>query len=184
MIRVFVLLAFVLVCLNTYATEPSNKDFANKISKCVDRVYANNDQYDNYKRIPVELVIAMSAHESAWGKSRFAIEGNNLFGIRTWDLENVPHLKAKGRPDANWGVKKYKSWCHSVEDYIQILHNHPAYERFREELDFQYDYLGKAEAITLVPYIEAWSEQGPLYVRLVQDILKSLYQQDFFKKNS
>ena len=41
--------------------------------------------------MPKELIIAQAAIETGWGKSRFANEGNNLFGIRTWNIDE-PHL--------------------------------------------------------------------------------------------
>jgi len=178
--KALIFLVFTLFSFNVNATEITNNEFAKRISKCVSSIYADAEQYPKHKQIPLELVIAQAAHESAWGKSRFAVEGNALFGVRTWD-ENVPHIKAKGAPDAEWGVKTYRNWCDSVADYIRILNNHPAYEQFREELDFQYKTLGKAEAITLVQYLEAWSEQGQQYIHLLQSIIQSLYQQDFFK---
>lgn len=179
--KALILLVFVLLSFNTNATEITNNEFAKRINKCVSSIYADKEQYPKHKQIPVELIIAQAAHESAWGKSRFAVEGNALFGVRTWD-ENVPHMKAKGAPDAEWGVRIYRSWCHSVKDYIDILERHPAYEQFREELEFQYKTQGKAEAITLVQYLGAWSEQGQQYIHLLQSIIQSLYQQDFFKK--
>lgn len=181
MFRTLCLLAFVLFSFNLNATEITNYEFAKKISKCVDSIYANKEQYPKHKQIPIELIIAQAAHESAWGKSRFAVQGNALFGVRTWD-ENVPHLKAKGRPDAEWGVRVYRSWCHSIQDYIEILGRHPAYEQFREEMEFQYRTTGRIEAVTLAQYLEAWSEQGTKYIHLLQQIILSLYEQDFFKK--
>jgi Bax protein len=179
--KALILLVFVLLSFNTNATEITNNEFAKRINKCVSSIYADKEQYPKHKQIPVELIIAQAAHESAWGKSRFAVEGNALFGVRTWD-ENVPHMKAKGAPDAEWGVRIYRSWCHSIKDYIDILERHPAYEQFREELEFQYKTQGNAEAITLVQYLGAWSEQGQQYIHLLQSIIQSLYQQDFFKK--
>ena len=59
-------------------------------------------------------------------------EGNNLFGIRTWD-PLVPQMKAKKRPNAEWGVRMYDTYCTCIVDYIQILNNHPAYEEFRQQ---------------------------------------------------
>jgi uncharacterized FlgJ-related protein len=179
--KTLILLVFVLLSFNVNATEMNNNEFAKRISKCVDSIYANKEQYPKHKQIPLELIIAQAAHESAWGISRFAVEGNNLFGIRTWD-ENVPHMKAKGAMDAEWGVRIYRSWCDSIQDYIDILERHPAYDQFREELEFQYQTHGKAEAITLAQYLGAWSEQGQKYIHLLQSIIHSLYKQDFFKK--
>jgi len=102
--------------------------FINATSKCV--AYLNWTT-DKDKRVPISIIIAMAGIESAWGQSRFAKEGNALFGVRTWDLENTPHMKALGNLDAEWGVKKYKTKCESVRDMVRILNTHPAYEKFR-----------------------------------------------------
>jgi Bax protein len=103
--------------------------FINATSNCV--AYLNWTT-DKEKRVPISIVIAMAGIESAWGQSRFAREGNALFGVRTWDLDNTSHMKAVGNPDASWGVKKYKTKCQSVKDMIRVLNTHPAYDKFRE----------------------------------------------------
>ena len=102
--------------------------FINATSTCVSYL---NWTTDKDKRVPISIIIAMAGIESAWGTSRFATEGNALFGVRTWDLENTPHMKALGNPDASCGVKKYKTKCESIKDMIRILNTHPAYEKFR-----------------------------------------------------
>ena len=66
------------------------QSFIKAVEGCVDFI---NYTTDRRNRIPTSIIIAMAGIESAWGKSRFAVEGNNLFGIRTWDLDNVPHMK-------------------------------------------------------------------------------------------
>jgi len=103
--------------------------FINATSNCV--AYLNWTT-DKEKRVPISIIIAMAGIESAWGQSRFATEGNALFGVRTWDLDNTPHMKALGNPNASWGVKKYKTKCQSVKDMIRILNTHPAYDKFRK----------------------------------------------------
>ena len=80
--------------------------FINATSTCVSYL---NWTTDKDKRVPISIIIAMAGIESAWGTSRFATEGNALFGVRTWSLDTVPHMKALGNPDASWGVKKYKT---------------------------------------------------------------------------
>ena len=87
--------------------------FINATSTCVSYL---NWTTDKDKRVPISIIIAMAGIESAWGTSRFAKEGNALFGVRTWSLDTVPHMKALGNPDANWGVKKYKTKCESIKD--------------------------------------------------------------------
>ena len=107
----------------------------------------------------------MAGVESGWGTSRFATEGNALFGVRTWDLETVPHMKAKGNPDANWGVKKYTTKCKSVADMIAIINRHPAYADFRVERENQID-KGKWNYRNLMVLMSAWST-NPDYAEII-----------------
>jgi hypothetical protein len=79
------------------------KTFIEATGKCVDFL---NFTTDRMNRVPTSIIIAMAGIESAWGKSRFAVEGNALFGVRTWDM-TVPHMKPQDLPDADFGVKKY-----------------------------------------------------------------------------
>ena len=61
------------------------------------------------------MIIGQAALESGWGKSRFAVKGNNLFGIRTF-TETVPHLKPSGVEKwSGWGVRVFASKCDSVK---------------------------------------------------------------------
>jgi len=136
--------------------------FINATAKCV--AYLNWTT-DRDKRVPTSIIIAMAGIESAWGNSRFANEGNALFGVRTWDLKNTPHMKAKGNPDAVWGVKKYETKCQSVKDMIRILNTHPAYEKFR---DARQDQLadGKWDYRILLSGMTAWST-NPDYKEII-----------------
>ena len=102
--------------------------FINATSTCVSYL---NWTTDKDKRVPISIIIAMAGIESAWGTSRFATEGNALFGVRTWSLDTVPHMKALGNPDASWRVKKYTTKCGSIKDMIRILNTQPADEKFR-----------------------------------------------------
>jgi len=136
--------------------------FINATSNCV--AYLNWTT-DKEKRIPISIVIAMAGIESAWGQSRFAREGNALFGVRTWDLENTPHMKALGNPDASWGVKKYKTKCQSVKDMIRILNTHPAYDKFRQYRTAQLD-AGEWNYSELLSGMTAWST-NPNYQKII-----------------
>ena len=127
--------------------------FINATSTCVSYL---NWTTDKDKRVPISIIIAMAGIESAWGTSRFATEGNALFGVRTWSLDTVPHMKALGNPEANWGVKKYKTKCQSVKDMIRILNTHPAYEKFRDYRTEQLD-AGKWNYSELLSGMTAWS---------------------------
>jgi Bax protein len=136
--------------------------FINATSTCVSYL---NWTTDKDKRVPISIIIAMAGIESAWGTSRFATEGNALFGVRTWSLDTVPHMKALGNPDASWGVKKYQTKCNSIKDMIRILNTHPAYEKFRlaraEQLDD-----GKWNYRQLMMGMTAWST-NPDYAEII-----------------
>lgn len=102
--------------------------FVAAVRKCVDWV---NFETPRFERVPIEMIVAQAALESGWGTSRFALEANNLFGIRTYD-KKVPHLLIEGRTKwKGWGVRKFDTKCQSVKFFIELLNNHPAYEEFR-----------------------------------------------------
>ena len=137
------------------------KTFIAATGKCVDFL---NFTTDRMSRVPTSIIIAMAGIESAWGTSRFAKEGNALFGVRTWDL-TVPHMKPRDLPDADFGVKKYNTKCDSVKDMIRILNTHPAYEKFRYEREKQIDN-GKWNYQRLLKGITAWST-NPRYIEII-----------------
>ena len=102
--------------------------FIRAMHKCIDYI---NFKTPKHLRVPYEMIIGQAALESGWGSSRFAVEGNNLFGIRTW-TESTPHLLIKGIDKwPGWGVKVFASKCDSVKEYVRLLNEHPAYEDFR-----------------------------------------------------
>lgn len=160
----------------------NNEQFVNQIFKCVKNFYSDYKRYPLERQVPFDLVVAMAAYESAWGQSRFAKEGNNYFGIRTWDLDNVPHMKAKKRPDAPWGVKKYSNMCLCIEDYIQILNNHPAYEEFRNARAWEINLYGYTNATTLSQFLVSWSELGEKYTSRLRQIILLIHKQGYYQK--
>tara|TARA_B100001142_G_scaffold328475_1_gene388681 strand:+ start:5279 stop:5929 length:651 start_codon:yes stop_codon:yes gene_type:complete len=126
--------------------------FMNAVGQCVDYI---NFTTDRRSRVPKSIIIAMAGVESAWGTSRFAKEGNNLFGVRTWDL-TMDHMKPLAIPDAKFGLRKYETKCKSIRHMISILNNHPAYEKFREEREKQIKD-GSWNYPKLLEGLKAWS---------------------------
>ena len=61
--------------------------FLKATKKCVEYL---NYTTDRMSRVPTSIVMAMAGIESGWGTSRFATEGNALFGVRTWSLKTLP----------------------------------------------------------------------------------------------
>jgi len=140
--------------------------FIKSVNLCVNYL---NMVTEPHRRIPSAIIISMAMLESANGTSRFAVEGNALFGVRTWD-STEPQMKPLQIPNAKFGVKKYLNKCESVADVIAILNRHPAYEAFRKERDRQVD---RAEwnYIKLVKHLTAWSTT-PEYPELVLNLIR------------
>ena len=116
--------------LNEPSFEYTNsKEFIIELNKCVDFL---NYHTPPSKRVPIQMVTAQAALESAWGKSRFAVEANNLFGIRVFK-STKKHLLPQGVEEwPGWGVRVFETKCNSVKEYIRLLNEHPAYKEFRE----------------------------------------------------
>jgi uncharacterized FlgJ-related protein len=120
--------------INTY-TKPdfereNNQTFINSVGACVNYIYNTTT---DVTPVIYEVLLAQAALESGWGNSRFALEGKNLFGIRTYDLRE-PHMLPSNNPK-KWGVRVYMHECDSVQHYIDILNNGSAYDKYRELRD-------------------------------------------------
>ena len=105
----------------------NNQAFIDSTVDCVNYIY--NTKTDVLP-VNMELLVAQAALESAWGNSRFALEGRNLFGIRTYDLRE-PHMLPSNNPK-KWGVKVYMHECDSVQHYINILNKGTKFEEYRK----------------------------------------------------
>jgi flagellum-specific peptidoglycan hydrolase FlgJ len=104
----------------------NNQEFITSLKKCI--AYLNFDIPTN-KHINTELIVAQAIVESDYGKSRFAREGHNLFGIRVWSKEGM--LPYKQPEHIDWRVRVFKSKCDSVKYYIEILNTKKVYAEFR-----------------------------------------------------
>jgi len=105
----------------------NNQQFLVNVLQCVDYVYWKNKDFE---KVNIELLLAQAALESGWGDSRFAKVGKNLFGIRTYDLQD-PHMLPSNTPK-KWGVRVYEHECYSVEHYIKILNNGTNFVDYRK----------------------------------------------------
>ena len=141
----------------------SNENFVQSLNTCINYLYQSIEvEY----QIPNELIIAQAVIETGWGKSRFANEGNNLFGIRTWDKDEPYLLPIPWTKWPGWGVKMYSSKCESVVDYLHILNNVHAFKELREARAS-----GVNDALELANYLEKYASK-PTYIQLVKEIIK------------
>jgi len=107
----------------------NNKEFLQSVNKCADYLEKNIKKED---RIPRKLLLAQAALESNYGRSRYAKEGNNLMGI--YQFKNLhTGMTPRGNPNATFRVAKFKSKCHSIEYYMNLLNTKDAYVSFRNE---------------------------------------------------
>lgn len=129
--------------------------------------------------IPASLVLAQAANESAWGTSRFALEGNNIFG--QWCFEEgcgiVPNRRIEG---ATHEVKSFASIEAAIEGYFLNINTHHLYADFREERA-RLRRLGLSlNSIHLVEGLEHYSQRGANYIDEVQELI---YQNDLRRRD-
>ena len=127
--------------------------------------------------IPVSLAIAQAAKETGWGTSRFAQEGNALFGQWTWSGEGLRPKEAKEGEDHK--VMKFNILQASVRAYQRNLNTHSTYIDFRKARAKLRDSNNKLDSIELSKYLNKYAETGNQYVEVLQKIIKQNKLQDF-----
>tara|TARA_B100001113_G_scaffold332199_1_gene309070 strand:- start:1036 stop:2112 length:1077 start_codon:yes stop_codon:yes gene_type:complete len=127
--------------------------------------------------IPVSLALAQAAKETGWGTSRFAQEGNALFGQWTWSGEG---LKPK-ESDKNEGhkVMRFNVLQASVRAYQRNLNTHSTYKEFRQERAKLRDKGQDLDSMILSQFLNKYAETGNQYVEVLQKIIKQNSLQDF-----
>ena len=159
-----------LEAISTY-TKPdfereNNQTFINSVGECVNYIY--NTTTDTYP-VNFEILLAQAALESGWGNSRFALEGKNLFGVRTYDLRE-PHMLPSNNPK-KWGVRVYMHECDSVQHYIDIINNGSAYDKYRELRDN-----GIEDSLQYVETLGAYAADKKYFPKL-RSIIKKLREE-------
>ena len=127
--------------------------------------------------VPVSLAIAQAAKETGWGTSRFAQEGNALFGQWTWSGEGLKPKEA----DENEGhkVMKFNVLQASVRAYQRNLNTHSTYKKFRLARAELRDVGKPLDSIILSKYLDKYAETGDQYVEVLQKIIKQNNLKDF-----
>ena len=127
--------------------------------------------------IPVSLAIAQAAKETGWGTSRFAQEGNALFGQWTWSGEGLKPKEAdetKGHK-----VMKFNVLQASVRAYQRNLNTHRSYKNFRLARAELRDRGAQLDSIILSKFLNNYAETGDKYVDVLQKIIKQNNLKDF-----
>ncbi len=117
------------------------------------------------------LALAQSAEESGWGRSRFALAGNALFGQRTW-TEGRGIVPRQRDEDGRFEVRKFPSLLESVRSYARNLNGHPAYDAFRERRAQMRAHGDELDPYGLIETLTSYSERREEYVETIQKILR------------
>ena len=143
-----------------------------KISKKyrIKQMYNEHEYLEKIDLIPVSLVLAQSAVESAWGDSRFAREGNNLFGEWTWGKKGII---PEGRDaNATHRLRIFDTLDDSIARYMLNLNRHYSYKEFRslraEKRSHGEPFTGLEAAETMGNY----SQMREVYTRLISKVIK------------
>ena len=127
--------------------------------------------------VPISMTIAQAAKETGWGTSRFALEGNALFGQWTWSGKG---LRPKGADsDSTHKVMKFKVLQASVKAYQRNLNTHSSYKAFRSARAELRDEGKKLDSLILSNYLDKYAETGKEYVKILQKIIKQNDLTDF-----
>ena len=121
--------------------------------------------------IPVALALAQAAIESGWGTSRFALQGNALFGQWAWtESAGIRPLAASNERAV---VRSFGSLLESVRAYMHNLNTHPNYQRFRLARQRLSPQNKTIKAGTLATYLDSYAEIGTAYVDKLRAVMSS-----------
>ena len=126
--------------------------------------------------VPVSLAIAQAAIESGWGTSRFALEGNALFGQWTWSDKG---LKPLDNVDGDHKVMHFKILTASIKAYKKNLNTHSGYIEFREARANLRNRNEKVTGLKLTQYLDKYSAMGKEYTKKLELTIKKNSLSDF-----
>ena len=131
--------------------------------------------------IPVSIAIAQAANESGWGTSRFALEGNALFGQWTWNKKGIsPKNKSKNQKHK---ILQFQILKASVKAYKNNLNTHNAYSEFREVRAQLRENDEQITGLLLTKYLKNYASIGEKYVKILEAIIEKNSLTDFDKAN-
>ena len=131
--------------------------------------------------IPVSIAVAQAANESGWGTSRFALEGNALFGQWTWSKKGITPKNKD--PDQSHKILQFQILKASVRAYKNNLNTHNAYKEFREVRAKLRQSETKITGLALTKYLKNYAAIGEKYTEIIEGIIVYNSLTDFDKAN-
>jgi len=130
-----------------------------------DRLLAHHDV------VPASLALAQGAIESGWGTSRFARQGNAIYGQWTWDAEDAGILPRRREAGKTHRIKAFDCLIDSVRGYVNNLNSGGAYRDFRAMRSRLRESEQPVTGLALAGTLTRYSERGQAYVRDLRGII-------------
>ena len=127
--------------------------------------------------IPVSIALAQAAKESGWGTSRFALEGNAIFGQWTWSGQGIAPLNRES--DKNHKILKFPILRASVKAYKNNLNTHKSYAKFREKRKQLRDKNKRITGLALTGTLKNYAQTGSEYTKILNQIITQNRLSDF-----
>ena len=127
--------------------------------------------------VPISLAIAQAAKETGWGTSRFALEGNALFGQWTFSGEGLKPLAIDG--DKTHKVMKFQILQASIRAYQRNLNTHSSYKKFRKLRALARENNEKLDSLILADSLDKYAATGKEYTEILKKIIKQNALKDF-----
>ena len=140
----------------------------------------NSDIEELNKRmdiIPVSIALAQAAKESGWGTSRFALEGNAIFGQWTWTGQGIEPLN-KGKNEGH-KILRFPILRASVKAYKNNLNTHKGYSEFREKRHNIRKRNKTIKGLDLTDTLDRYAQTGKKYTDILEQIIKQNDLSDF-----
>ena len=126
--------------------------------------------------IPVSIALAQAAKESGWGTSRFALEGNAIFGQWTWTARIEPLNKGKHEGHK---ILRFPILRASVKAYKNNLNTHKGYAEFREKRATFRKRNRSIKGLDLTDTLDRYAQTGKEYTEILEQIIKQNNLSDF-----
>ena len=127
--------------------------------------------------IPTSIALAQAAKESGWGTSRFALEGNAIFGQWTWSGQGIAPLDRES--NKNHKILKFPILRASVKAYQNNLNTHKSYSKFRQKRSALRDKNKKIKGLELTETLNNYAQTGTEYTKILNQIIKQNRLMDF-----
>ena len=127
--------------------------------------------------IPTSIALAQAAKESGWGTSRFALEGNAIFGQWTWSGQGIAPLDRAS--NKNHKILKFPILRASVKAYQNNLNTHKSYKSFRDKRQNLREKNKKVSGLELTETLKSYAQTGSEYTKKLNQIILQNRLTDF-----